>query len=117
LLNKTGLAGYCVCLGLTGTCEAAPVNILPTDSDSRVLEKSMEKGVTNARGPINRRFRTLDDYLAHLERRSHMDGKWYKQIRPGVYELQTGNLRLDTPGGEKRIFTRGELAKKFGFAN
>ena len=72
--------------------------------------------MTSARGPINQRFRTLDEYLAYLERRSHLDGKWYKELRPGVYELQTGNLHLDTPDGDKRIFTREELERKFGFA-
>lgn len=71
--------------------------------------------MTNARGPINQRFKTLDEYLAYLERRSHMDGKWYKEVRPGVYEVQTGNLRLDNDT-QQRIFTREELKRKFGFA-
>lgn len=66
--------------------------------------------------PINQRFPNLDAYLAFLEKRSHMDGPWYREIRPGVYELQTGNLRL--PDGErpKRVFTREELLRKFGFS-
>ena len=71
--------------------------------------------MTKARGPINQRFKTLDEYLAYLERRSHMDGKWYKEVRPGVYEVQTGNLRLDNDT-QQRIFTREELKRKFGFA-
>jgi hypothetical protein len=66
--------------------------------------------------PINERFPTLDAYLAYLEKRSHMDGAWYREVRPGVYELQTGNLRLPDGGGRKRTFTREELEKKFGFA-
>ena len=42
------------------------------------------------------------------------------EIRPGVYELQTGNLRILGADGEeepagKRIFTREELERKFGF--
>jgi hypothetical protein len=70
--------------------------------------------VTNEQLPINQRFRTLDEYLSYLELQSHNDGKWYKEIRPGVYEMQTGNLHLmnDT---QQRIFTRAELEKKFGF--
>src|SRR5205085_498671 len=44
---------------------------------------------------IRARFANLDAYLAYLEKRSHMDGAWYRQVRPGIYELQTGNLRLD----------------------
>ena len=70
--------------------------------------------MSNDQTPINQRFRTLDDYLAYLELQSHVDGKWYKEIRPGVYELQTGNLRLDNDT-QQRIFTREELERKFGF--
>jgi hypothetical protein len=69
--------------------------------------------------PISARFRSLDQYLAHLERtQGPVDGPWYKEISPGMYELQTGNLKLDGPGGadQKRIFTRRELEKKFGFS-
>ena len=67
--------------------------------------------------PINQRFRTLEEYLAHLERTEKpVDGPWYKQVSPGMYELQTGNLHLDGPGGEKRTFTRQQLAEMFGFS-
>ena len=72
--------------------------------------------MTGNRLPINRRFRDLDAYLAHLEKQSHIDGAWYRQVRPGVYELQTGNLRLTDGVQRRRIFTREELEKKFGFA-
>ena len=45
-----------------------------------------------------------------------VDGPWYKQVSPGVYELQTGNFRpLDGDSGRKRRFTREELMQKFGF--
>jgi hypothetical protein len=73
-------------------------------------------GKTVVEDPISRRFADLDAYLAYLRRRSAIDGAWYREIRPGVYELQTGgNLRLD--GGQKarRVFTRDELERKFGF--
>jgi hypothetical protein len=69
--------------------------------------------VTDDRRPIRERFADLDAYLAYLQKRSHLDGAWYREIRPGVYELQTGNLRL--PGATKRTFTREELERKFGF--
>lgn len=72
--------------------------------------------MTNEQAPINQRFASLDAYLAFLERtQGPIDGPWYKQVGPDVYELQTGNLHLDGPDGEKRTFTRAELAKKFGF--
>jgi hypothetical protein len=65
--------------------------------------------------PINQRFPNLDAYLAYLEKRSHMDGPWYRRVRPGVYELQTGNLRRLDEGPRQRLFTREELERKFGF--
>jgi len=72
--------------------------------------------VTDNRTPVNQRFPDLDAYLAYLEKRSHIDGPWYREIRPGVYALQTGNLRLPDGGKPKRTFTREELEKKFGFS-
>lgn len=72
--------------------------------------------MTNEQAPINQRFRSLDDYLAWLERtQGPVDGPWYKQVRPGVYELQTGNFRPLGGEPEKRTFTRAELAEMFGF--
>ena len=78
--------------------------------------------MTNAQLPINQRFRTLDQYLAWLKKtQAPIDKPWYREIRPGVYELVTGgNLRVLRPDGEeqpatKRIFTREELERKFGF--
>ena len=67
---------------------------------------------------IARRFETLDAYLAYLEQHeAPVDGAWYKQVGPDLYELQTGNLRiLGDDGTEKRTFTRAELEKKFGFS-
>ncbi len=67
--------------------------------------------------PINKRFRSLEDYLKHLElTQGPVDGPWYKEVSPGLYQLQTaGNLKLDVPTNEKRSFTRQELAEKFGF--
>jgi hypothetical protein len=74
--------------------------------------------VTDANLPINQRFRALDDYLFWLQQHdAPVDRPWYKEIRPGVYELQTGNFAPlpGTPGAPQRVFTREELEKKFGF--
>lgn len=67
---------------------------------------------------INQRFQTLDEYLAWLRKTAApVDRPWYRETSPGVFELQTaGNLHLDVPGNEKRVFTRAELEKKFGFS-
>lgn len=98
-----------------GGAKAGQQSAATTDSNTA---GNGEKDVTNDQVPINQRFRSLEDYLAHLERtQGPVDGPWYKQVGPGVYELQTGNLHLDLPGGEKRTFTREELARKFGFSD
>lgn len=76
----------------------------------------MGNNVSDTNIPISKRFSTLDEYLAFLEQtQGPVDGPWYKEVSPGQYELQTGNLKLDMPSNEKRTFTREELKKKFGF--
>ena len=57
-------------------------------------------------------FRTLDAYLAHLERHAQpIDQPWWRQIRPGVYE-HVKRMR----GAPREIATREELMKRFGFS-
>jgi len=80
------------------------------------LPDSSGKTVVDNRLSISRRFADLDAYLAYLRRQSAIDRAWYREIRPGVYELQTaGNLRVDGGGKTQRVFTRDELERKFGF--
>lgn len=56
-------------------------------------------------------FRTLDDYLQHLERNAApIDQPWWREIRPGVYEHVK---RM--PGAPRETATREELMKRFGF--
>lgn len=70
-------------------------------------------------GAINERFESLDAYLAYLrETQAPVDGPWYREVRPGVYVLQTaGNLKLDGGDPTERVYTREELERKFGFRN
>ena len=114
MLNKTRSFLFCLGAVLGTACHANPRDAVGADHGGRALAKPTEVHVVNGRSPISRRFETLDKYLAHLERQSHMDGKWYKEYRPGVYEVQTGNLHLDDDR-QQRIFTREELERKFGF--
>ena len=58
-----------------------------------------------------RSFASLDEYLAFLETRGAYDVPWYREIRPGVYEL----VSRRGPGAKPIIYTREELAQKFGF--
>lgn len=64
---------------------------------------------------VSRRFPSLDAYLAWLQSQAHLDRAWYREVRPGLYELQPGNLRRPDGDGRRRLFTREELEKKFGF--
>lgn len=100
----------------TAACQASPGDTGSANAGHQAATISTGNTVTNEQGAINQRFRSLDEYLAWLEQtQGPVDGPWYKEVSPGIYELQTGNLHLDVPSQEKRTFTRAELAKKFGF--
>jgi hypothetical protein len=101
-------------MALTPAC-AAPAQDRTASPAGQATATPGSKDVTDSRTPINRRFPNLDAYLAYLEKQSRFDGAWYRQVRPGVYVLETGNLRLDGGAKPKRTFTREELEKKFGF--
>jgi len=104
---------------LAPACSASLRDAAPSDTDRQQASDQMGNSVTDTNIPINKRFRTLDDYLAYLEQtQGPVGGPWYKEVSPGSYQLQTGNLHLDVPAGadEKRVFTRQELERKFGFS-
>lgn len=79
---------------------------------------AMEQG-TNGTGGVRglpssfgRSFATLDEYLDHLRHYvGPIDRPWYREIRPGVYELVT-TMR---PAPAPRTFTREQLMRQFGF--
>jgi len=106
-----------------GACEGSKMEVSGANAgqqsaaDANVSASNPGNNVTNEQVPVSQQFRNLDEYLAHLERtQGPVDGPWYKELRPGIYELQTGNLHLDTPDREERTFTRQELERKFGFS-
>src|SRR5690348_10063333 len=68
--------------------------------------------VKPAPGPISERFPDLDAYLAYLKAQSRLDRGWYKEVRPGVFELQAGNFRPTDGRPQQRLFTREELERK-----
>ena len=96
-----------------GATRAAPPD---ANSPVRPLDAATDSERASRDAAVSRRFSTLDDYLAYLRDQSRLDRSWYKEIRPGVYELQTGNLRLPDAEKRQRVFTREELEKKYGFA-
>lgn len=69
------------------------------------------EGVANLPFSHGRSFKTLDDYLAHLERHAApVDQPWWREVSPGVYEHVK---RL--PGAPRETATREELMTRFGF--
>lgn len=97
---------------LASVAVAAPATGAPPGHPPALEAPAVSDGAL----PISQRFPNLDAYLAHLKRRSAIDGPWYREIRPGVFELQTGNFRPTDGASRQRIFTRAELEKNFGFA-
>ena len=89
----------------------APERAVAAQPEREVTDNSTSAGSSTS---IAQRYRTLDEYLAFLESRAPMDGHWYREIRPGVYRLETGNFRGADP--EQRVFTREELERQFGFS-
>jgi thermostable 8-oxoguanine DNA glycosylase len=107
-----------ISLALLASCSSAQTNVADSTEVGQGMVATQGNAVSNESLPINQRFRNLDEYLAWLRKyAAAVDRPWYKEIRPGVYELQAaGNLHLDVPNNEKRVFTRAELEKKFGFS-
>jgi hypothetical protein len=119
LSGTFGLAAITLMAASACGTPSAPAD--PVSANSAIAA-DREGGTVANQAPINERFRSLDEYLAFLERtQAPVDGPWYREIRPGVFELMTGNLRVVGAIGEpqqpqKQIFTREELARKYGFA-
>ena len=107
---------------IAGAATACAASEGPAQSSKQRLQNAgkSQADVTNERLPPNQRFASLDRYLLYLQNEvGPTDGAWYRMIGPGLYQLEPGNARRlsDSEGGdqEKRIFTREELMRKFGF--
>ena len=88
--------------------EASPYRPLPGERAVSSDRPAPRAGLPFARG---REFASLDEYLAFRKEGGAIDLPWYKEVAPGIYELQT-NVR---PAAPARRITRTELARKFGF--
>jgi hypothetical protein len=121
LHERTSDVNRLLCLFAVATIAAtpacgAPLREAEPGSDRQTLDNSKDRMTTQRQHP-SERFRTLDEYLEFLERtQAPVDGAWYQKIRPDVYVLKTGNLRVlgAEPGAKE--YTRAELMQKFGFS-
>ena len=96
--------------------EPPPAQMRGTTAESQevttVQDRSQSAAVSDLPFAQGRSFTSLDEYLAFLRERGAYDVPWYREIKPGVYEL--GSRR--GPGAQPQIFTREELERRFGFA-
>jgi hypothetical protein len=110
-----------VLLAAVSACGTPRADIVSDNSLNQGTAMNSGSADQPAGEPINRRFKSLDDYLAWLRQTQEpVDGSWYEEIRPGIYQLRTGNLRVLGPSGDEtpagQTFTRAELEKKLGFS-
>lgn len=105
-------------IGMLASPAANAVSAAPESAGRAPAETSMKKpirakGAQARPGAPGRNFRTLDEYLAYLRQyAAPIDRPWYREVRPDLFKLETGNLRADLP---PRYFTRAELEQRFGF--
>ncbi len=69
-----------------------------------------EAGIANLPYARGKTFKTLDEYLAHLEKNGTIDLPYWREISPGVYEW---TVRM--PEAERKTATREELLALYGF--
>jgi hypothetical protein len=76
-------------------------------------DASGEQGVANLPDSRGHVFRSLDEYLAYLERTNGaVDRPYWRQVGPGLYQW---TVRLPgTPSGRETA-TREELMRRYGF--
>jgi hypothetical protein len=103
--------------GLAAACSDRPAGAADGAQGNKDTVR-MEQGTNGTDGvrdlpsSFGRSFATLDEYLEHLRRYAGpVDQPWYREIRPGVYELVT-TMR---PAPPSKTFTREELMREFGF--
>jgi len=117
-MKRKRISGMLVLAGVAGACSEPPagaVSPLKQDEESATMVNEGDGENTVRRLPFahGRAFATLDDYLAHLRDRAGPIGQpWYREVRPGVYELVTNRA----PPGAPEIHTREELMRRFGFS-
>ena len=112
-----GIALFACTTALSTTACSAQMSEVESAKHTQSSERKGEAVMTDSPRAISERFESLDAYLAWLRQtQAPVDGPWYREVRPGVYVLQTGGtLQLDGGNPPEKLFTREELERKFGF--
>jgi hypothetical protein len=98
----------------TSACGESPQHVakqaqIGAEQEGKVDGEGREvRNLPFARG---RTFRSLDEYLAHLEQLGAIDLPYWRRIGPDLYERVTTRI----PRGEPERATRAELMEKYGF--
>ena len=97
-------------------CSATPVEHVEQDRAAPAKEEKMKpstpsSGAASLPFARGRTFRSLDEYLAHLERQGAIDLPYWRQVAPGFYERVTTRMPRRAP----ERATRAELMERFGF--
>ena len=79
--------------------------------ETSAVQTAPGEGIANLPYARGKTFRTLDEYLVHLEAQGAVDLPWWREIRPGVYERVRS-----MPESRPEVATREELMRRFGFA-
>lgn len=82
----------------------------PEAHTTPVTDPEARNGLPHAQGQS---FRTLDDYLLHLQKMGMQDRPYYEETAPGQYRLNVGRGSQNHP---PQYFTREELLEKYGFS-
>ena len=97
-------------------CSAAQVEQVEQDRAAPAKEEKMKpstpsSGAASLPFARGRTFRSLDEYLAHLEANAAIDLPYWREIRPGVYQW---TVRMPE-AREPETATREELMRRYGF--
>ena len=104
--------------GLTvpaAACSETPESQATLAKPASGADRSADEGRPVSHLPYARgqTFRTLDEYLAHLERQGAIDLPYWRQIAPGLYERVATRMPRRAP----ERATRAELMERFGFTH
>ena len=115
-LATAGRLALPLLLASSAACSQPPAPAVHSSANSGnegtvVAQASNQLPVANLPFAQGRSFATLDEYLEFRKARGAYDVPWYRPIKPGMYEL----VSFRAPGAERQVYSRVELARKFGF--